>query len=82
MENSKKRIKMIWDFFGPAAVPTAEHHHKHLKWYATAENLHNPESGTEKISPSHSIAFLVVDESETDFVRKALKPNRGQYYDQ
>lgn len=74
------RIKLIWDFRGPDAQKIAEHHAVHLKEYATSKNLSTPVFGIEELSEMHSIAFLVVDKSEMIQTRDALKPHRGQLF--
>ena len=33
-----KKIKLIWDFRGPSALQTAEHHALHLNEYLNLEN--------------------------------------------
>ncbi len=77
-----KKIKLIWDFRGPDAKPIAEHHAKHLKEFATAKELHNIICGVEDKNPMHAIAYIVVNESEMGSVRDALKPHRGQVYEE
>jgi hypothetical protein len=37
-------------------------------------------TGVEKLSEHHSIAYLVVEESDMKFYRDRLKPHRGQVY--
>lgn len=76
------RIKFIWDFHGPSGKPTAEHHVKHLGEFVEAKSIQNTLLGVEKISPSHHIAYLVVDKEMMDSLRKILKPTRGQYYEE
>ena len=75
-----KRIKLIWDFKGPSAEKTAEHHEKHLKEYVTLEKTNLNITGHQHLSDMHSLAFMVVDESEMITVRDALKPHRGELY--
>jgi len=75
-----ERLKLIWDFRGPAAAQTALHHEKHLKEYAAAEGITAPITGTETLQEFHHIAFLVVNKDEMKPVRDALKPHRGQLY--
>ncbi len=75
-----QRIKLIWDFRGPAAKQTATHHQKHLDEYALAEAITAPITGTETISEFHHLAYLVVNPEEMKSVRDALKPHRGQHY--
>ena len=75
-----RNIKLIWDFRGPTAERTAEHHLVHLKDYISANNLNIDITGTETLSEMHCIAFLVVKESEMTPIRDALIPHRGQLY--
>ncbi|TXE09978.1 hypothetical protein FUA26_10890 [Seonamhaeicola algicola] len=75
-----RKLKLIWDFKGPAAEKTAQHHEIHLKEYALAENLKLNITGVETINDMHTLAFLVVLENEMPQVRNALKPHRGQVY--
>lgn len=75
-----RKLKLIWDFRGPDALKIAEHHEKHLKEYISSEKLNIPLTGFERLSDSHSIAFLVVDENQMKSIRDALKPHRGQVY--
>ncbi|MCC1485040.1 hypothetical protein [Winogradskyella immobilis] len=75
-----RRLKLIWDFRGPTAKKVAEHHLIHLKEYIKAEQLDITVTGVETLSDMHSLAFLVVDESEMKPIRDALKPHRGQVY--
>lgn len=75
-----QRLKLIWDFRGPAGQQTAIHHEKHLKEYAFTEALSKPITGVVQLNESHTYAFLVVNEDEMKLVRDALKPHRGQLY--
>lgn len=76
------RIKLIWDFYGPIAKPTAEHHITHLAEYIEAKKLQNTLLGTEGIAPNHHIAYMVVEKELMDSLRTILKPNRGQVYEE
>ena len=75
-----RKLKLIWDFRGPAGQKTAEHHLIHLKEYIALNALKISTSGVETLSDMHSLAYLVVDESEMKPIRDALKPHRGQVY--
>jgi len=75
-----RKLKLIWDFRGPVSLKTAEHHLIHLNEYITLENLDISITGVETLSDMHSLAYLVVDESEMKPIRDALKPHRGQVY--
>lgn len=71
---------MIWDFRGPTAFKTAEHHEKHLKEFILAENISPDITGHTEINELFSIAFMVVVEENMITVRDALKPHRAEVY--
>ena len=75
-----EKVKMIWDFRGPNALKTAEHHEKHLKEYIVLNNLKVELTGFEALSGVHAVAFIVVEESEVNALPVALKPHRGMIY--
>ncbi len=78
----EQKIKLIWDFRGPAAAKTAEHHEKHLKEYIVHEQLELKITGYSHLNEMHSFAFIVVPESQMPKVRDALKPHRGELYNE
>ncbi|TBX69231.1 hypothetical protein EZL74_07590 [Flavobacterium silvisoli] len=75
-----RQIKMIWDFRGPDAAVTAEHHEKHLKEYIALEKLPLNITGFETKNEMHAIVFMVVTDEYMIPVRDALKPHRGEIY--
>lgn len=75
-----QQIKLIWDFRGPHALKTAEHHDIHLKEYIALEQLNISLTGFSAITDMHAIAFLVVNQSDMKPLRDVLKPHRGQIY--
>ncbi|HEX9979459.1 MAG TPA: hypothetical protein VGB50_02715 [Flavobacterium sp.] len=76
-----RKIKLIWDFRGPASAKTAEHHEKHLKEYIGIEKLPLDITGFETYGEMHAIAFMVVTDDYMISVRDALKPHRGEVYE-
>lgn len=76
----ERQIKLIWDFRGPAAAKTAEHHEIHLKEYIISEKIELSITGFEIITEMHAIAFMVVTDENMISVRDALKPHRGEVY--
>lgn len=76
-----RKLKLIWDFRGPASQKTAEHHCIHLKEYAQIKKLHFYNIDFSIISEMHTVAFIIVDEIDMKTYRDALKPNRGQLAD-
>ena len=75
-----RKLKLIWDFRGPVGQKTAEHHLIHLKEYIDINALDISNTGVETLSDMHSLAYLVVDQSDMKPIRDALKPHRGQVY--
>jgi hypothetical protein len=75
-----REIKLIWDFKGPAAEKTAEHHEIHLKEYIAIEKLPLNITGFEIKSEMHAIAFMVVTDEHMIQVRDSLKPHCGELY--
>lgn len=74
------KLKLIWDFKGPNAFPTAKHHTLHLREYIRIEGLAHDITGFEELNDYHAIAFMVVNDDEMKKVRDKLKPHRGQRY--
>lgn len=75
-----RKLKLIWDFRGPAGKKTAEHHLVHLKEYISINALDVSIAGVETLHEMHSLAYIVVDESEMKPIRDVLKPHRGEVY--
>ena len=75
-----RKIKLIWDFRGPAAAKTAEHHEIHLKEYIAIENLPLNITGFEVLNDMYAIAYMVVTDDYMIAVRDALKPHRAEIY--
>ena len=76
-----RKIKLIWDFRGVAALKTAEHHEIHLKEFLIKKNYRLQITGFTEINDMYAIAFLVVEEKDMIFFRDALKPHRGEIYE-
>ncbi|MFD2517879.1 hypothetical protein [Salinimicrobium flavum] len=77
----ERKLKLIWDFKGPDANITARHHAAHLRDFIHINKLSMEIVKVEELSPAHSIASMVVADSEMPSVRDALKPHRGQVYE-
>ena len=75
-----RKIKLIWDFRGPAAAMTAKHHVKHLREYIILEKLDLNITGSKDINDMYSFAFMVVQEELMIQMRDALKPHRAEVY--
>lgn len=76
-----RKLKLIWDFRGPYAEKTAIHHELHLKDYLKVEEVLFAQTGHKIINEMHSIAFLVINESDMRKIRDDLKPHRGVMVD-
>ncbi len=76
-----RKIKLLWDFRGPASAKTAEHHEIHLKEYIAIEKIPLNITGLEVINEMYAIAYMVVTDDEMIAVRDALKPHRGEIYE-
>ncbi|OAZ05378.1 hypothetical protein [Flavobacterium succinicans] len=76
-----RQIKLIWDFRGPSSAKTAEHHEIHLKEFIKIEKLPLDITGFKTYGEMHAIAFMVVEERDMIPVRDALKPHRGEVYE-
>lgn len=76
-----RKIKLIWDFRGQAAAKTAEHHEIHLKEFLERENYAIKITGYEILNDMYAIAFLVVEEADMITFRDALRPHRGEVYE-
>ena len=74
MEN---KIRLVWDFRGADALKTAEHQLTHLVEFMIKENISCLDKSLEQISELQSICWIIIKESDLDFVKKRLKPNRG-----
>ncbi len=76
-----RKIKLIWDFRGPAAAKTAEHHDEHIKEFLEAEKYSLNITGFEILNEMYAIAYLVVEEKDMITFRDILKPHRGEVYE-
>jgi len=74
----KRKLKLIWDFRGPDALQTAQHHAIHLEEFAKKEQLSFYKVDSSQHTDLFSIAFIVVDEADMPVFRDALKPTRGE----
>lgn len=81
-KESEQKLKLIWDFRGPAAENTAKHHEIHLKEYVEHQKLDIKITGYEQLNEMHSIAYMVVFRKDMKKVRDSLKPHRGQLYEE
>ncbi|MCB9364891.1 MAG: hypothetical protein H6587_10005 [Flavobacteriales bacterium] len=78
----ERKIKLIWEFYGPDAEHTAKHHQEHLGEFAEKENLIEGICGAEYVTEMKWLAYLICVESEMIKVRDALKPLRGELFEE
>jgi hypothetical protein len=76
-----RKIKLVWDFRGPASAKTAAHHEIHLKEFIAMEKLPLNITGFQVFNEMYAIAFMVVTDEDMILVRDALKPHRGEIYE-
>ena len=75
-----RMIKFIWDFRGPNAVKTAQHHVIHLNEFIEKERLPIHIVKTELNTEMQAIAYMVVPETLMNDLCERLKPHRGELY--
>lgn len=73
-------IKFIWDFRGPTAAATAEHHLVHLKEFCAAENIPTEAFGTLAHNDFIAEAYVATSEAYFNLIRDRLKPHRASLY--
>jgi hypothetical protein len=76
-----RKIKLIWDFRGQASAKTAEHHEIHLKEFLEKENYTLRITGFQILNEMYAIAYLVVEEVDMISFRDALRPHRGEVFE-
>ena len=77
-----RKIKLIWDFRGQDAAKIAEHHEIHLKEFIAIEKFQMDITGFEIVNEMYAIAYMVVTDENMIQVRDALKPHRGELYEE
>lgn len=73
-----EKIKLIWDFRGPASPQTAAHFKIHLLEFFASEKMLFIESGVESMNEFHHYTYAVIDRQNLEGIKSALKPTRGQ----
>ena len=73
-----QKIKLIWDFRGPASPQTAAHFKIHLLEFFASKKMLLLESGVETVNEVHHYAYAVIDKQYLEVIKSALKPTRGQ----
>ncbi|WP_430408870.1 hypothetical protein [Kordia sp.] len=72
------KVKLIWEFRGPAAKRTAAHHCIHLHDFIKLEQIDGEAIKTEEFSDMYVCASMIISQDDVPFMREKLKPHRGQ----
>ena len=72
------KAQLLWDFRGPHAKKTAEHHLFHLREYAASEAITEASFDLIIHSDLFVSAAMVVDMPRVNELRAGLKPHRGK----
>ena len=72
-----RQLKMVWEFRGPTAEKTAEHHVIHLNDFFKMQDKTHLGTGVEVFSESAAIAFVIINEEDMALVRDRLKPHKA-----
>lgn len=75
------KIKLIWDFRGPACSQTATHFKIHLIEFFESEQLELILSGIEVVNEFHHYTYAVIEKKNLEVIKSSLKPNRGQLFE-
>ena len=76
-----EKVKLIWAFRGGGALKTAEHHAIHLNEVIAKEKVENCVGGFEPQSEFIASAFIVCPREQMLTLRDALRPHRGDLYE-
>ncbi len=77
-----ERVKLLWDFKGPNALKTAEHHVIHLNEFIISEKIDNSFTKVSTLSSNHTVAEMIVPNRYMNDLRARLKPTRGQLFNE
>lgn len=72
-----EKVKLIWDFYGPDAERTAQHHLSHVLEFVRKQQLPVEGHGVEQFVEGHWMACLVVLGEQVEKLRAVLRPQRG-----
>lgn len=72
-----RKIRLIWNFRGPDAQKTAEHHVIHLKEFAEINGLIYHDSNILTENPFLCLAYIIINEKDLSIFKDRLKPDRG-----
>lgn len=70
-------LRFHWDFFGPDALPTAEHFRRHLNEFCASEGIDDARTSTAMVQ-GRCVATLECGEAHMILVRDRLRPKRAE----
>jgi len=71
------KVKLIWKFYGPDCVKTANHHLIHLIDFIEENGVEFFENGVDTKKSGTSETYIIVSKENVDSLRKTLKPHKG-----
>lgn len=70
-------LRFHWDFFGPDALPTAQHFLRHLDQFCAREGVSGHRHWTTD-QKMRTVATMECDERYLTTIRDALRPKRAE----
>lgn len=71
------KIKLVWEFRGPAGYETAKHHVIHLNEYLHKHQLTHCETKSVEINEVLATAELICLQQDLNQLKQDLKPHKG-----
>lgn len=69
-------IRLLWDFFGPDARRTADHHGVHLREFLAREGFTGALTGLGSAGDGHAMSWCELSEADAERVASVLRPQR------
>ena len=69
-------VVLFWDFFGPNALPTAQHFEKHMREFFAREQLDPLCNGLISEQDGHTAYFCICEQALEPVLLKSLRPRR------
>ncbi len=67
---------LLWDFFGPRALPTAEHFLVHLVEFLSKNKIAHTDAQVTQESALHFVTFCTLNSADAAKVAATLRPKR------
>lgn len=71
-------VRLLWDFFGPTAEPTARHFAHHLIERLRADSMEGARARVEAPDELHAVVVCELPTASADAVTAALRPTRRE----